>query len=109
LYAAILDRCSVVNIQIGQYDAAHAANGETRENDRSEPRRHPPIPPDQFGLNGNLSRPSRQCSQCRQLRVKKWLETRSDDGAEVSHFCGDVCDLIAWAAKSDIGRPNPNG
>ena len=43
------------------------------------------------------------------LTVKKWLEIGSDDGAEVGHFCGDVCDLIAMAARSDIGRPDRNG
>src|ERR1700722_12077357 len=41
----------------------------------------------------------RQRDQCRLLTVKKWLETRCDDCAELSHFCGDVCDLIAWAAR----------
>jgi hypothetical protein len=38
----------------------------------------------------------RQCSQCHLLTVKKWLETGRDDGAEVSHFCGGGCDLIAF-------------
>jgi hypothetical protein len=74
LYAAVLDRFGIVKLQIGQYDAANTANGQTRKKDRSEPRRHSPIPPDQSGSNDTA----------------KITSARRKNGAQVSQFWGEL-------------------
>jgi hypothetical protein len=46
LFAAILDRYSVIKLQVRHNDAANTANSQTGKNDRSEPGRHSPNPPE---------------------------------------------------------------
>jgi hypothetical protein len=82
LFAAVLDY-SVVKLQVRHNEAANAANSQTRENDRSGPRRHSPNPPESVRIERQIYFPVSPNDAAEIL-----TPNRKDD-AQVSLFWGE--------------------